>query len=265
MTRTSAPAPRWPTRCRGRSLSRSPARFEDRRGQTYAYNRAFVSACRAPARPDYVAVLDDDEYPDPMWLTEMMAAARRFSADIVGGPVFPVFDDPDHWLARSGIYEPTRYATGRVAMIYGAGSMLIRRSVLEQYLDEPFLHAFAFTGGSDYEFFTRCRRDGRSFAWADNAHVFETNPRARTTVKWVLRRNFRKGTEGTRIERRFARDFGHLALRWYKGLGLLGYGLLSLPVAVMGGRRAVMDSLNTAARGAGRIAAEFNVFDEQYR
>ena len=53
-------------------------------------------------------------------------------------------------------------------MIYGAGSMLVRRDVLERYLDEPFSHEFAFTGGSDLEFFTRCRRDGQSFAWADD-------------------------------------------------------------------------------------------------
>ena len=43
----------------------------------------------------------------------------------------PVFDDPDHWLARSGVFAPTRYATGRVPVIYGAGNMLIRRSVLD--------------------------------------------------------------------------------------------------------------------------------------
>src|SRR5450432_4130407 len=34
---------------------------EPERGQTYAYNRAFASACGQP-KPDYVAVLDDDEY-----------------------------------------------------------------------------------------------------------------------------------------------------------------------------------------------------------
>jgi glycosyltransferase involved in cell wall biosynthesis len=239
--------------------------IEPQRGQTYAYNRGFATACRAPEPPDFVAVLDDDEYPHPRWLTAMVNAAQKFAADIVGGPVFPVFDDPDHWLARSGFYEPRRYATGRVDMIYGAGSMLIRRSVLAHYLDEPFRHAYAFTGGSDYEFFTRCRRDGRSFAWADNAHVFETTPRSRTSVAWILRRNFRKGTEGTRIDRTFARDARNALLRWYKGLGLLAYGIITLPVAAFGGRRALMDSLNTAARGAGRIAAEFNILYEEYR
>ena len=49
------------------------------------------------------------------------------------------------------------------------------------------------------------------------------------------------------------------------GLGLLGIGILSLPLAVLRGRRAMMDSLIRAARGAGRIAAEFHLHYEQYR
>lgn len=237
--------------------------IEPRRGQTYAYNRGFLAGCEAAA--DYVAVLDDDEYPDPGWLTEMVRTAAKFDADIVGGPVLPVFQDPWHWLARSGLYEPRRYASGPVEMIYGAGSMLIRRSVLEDYLDEPFSHAFAFTGGSDLEFFTRCRRDGRTFAWADAALVFETTPPARTTVSWLLRRNFRKGTEGTRIDRAFNRDRWSPARRWCRGVALLGFGVASLPVTALAGRRALIESLNRAARGAGRIAAEFNIVYEEYR
>ena len=48
-------------------------------------------------------MLDDDEYPDPHWLSEMIRVAQHHNADIVGGPVFPVFDTPDHWLAKSGL------------------------------------------------------------------------------------------------------------------------------------------------------------------
>ena len=238
---------------------------EPGRGQTYAYNRAFVTACRATPAPDYIAVLDDDEYPDPNWLTEMVRVAQHYGADIVGGPVFPVFETPDHWLARSGFFAPARFSTGPVPIIYGAGNMLIRRSVLERYLDEPFSHAFAYTGGSDYDFFWRCRIDGRSFAWADKAEVFETTPPARTTVSYLLRRKFRNGTEATRLERKFVRSVKGAMRRWYIGLGLLGVGLLSLPLAALGGRRALMNSLMQAARGAGRIAGEFDLLYEQYR
>jgi succinoglycan biosynthesis protein ExoM len=238
---------------------------EPRRGHTYAYDQAFVRACRATPAPDFVAVLDDDEYPDPNWLTEMVGVALDYDVDIVGGPVFPVFDTPDHWLAKSEIYAPRRYATGLVSMIYGAGSMLIRRTTLERYLDEPFLHDFAFTGGGDEEFFYRCRRDGRTFAWADEAHVFETMPRSRTTVGYVLRRMFRKGTGATRVERKFAKSVGCTLRRWCKGLGLIGSAALILPIAAFGGRRGIMRSLILAARGSGRIAAEFGILYEEYR
>jgi len=238
---------------------------ETRRGHTYAYNQAFVNACHSAPAPDYVAVLDDDEYPDVNWLTELVRVAQTYDVEIVGGPVFPVFENPDHWLAKSGLYAPHRYATGRVSMIYGVGSMLIRRTTLEHYLDEPFQHDYAFTGGSDEEFFYRCRRDGRTFAWADGAHVFETMPRSRTTVGYLLRRMFRKGTGATRVERKFEATIPGAVRRWCKGVGLIGAGALSLPIAAFGGRLGIMRSLILTARGSGRIAAEFGIFYEEYR
>jgi glycosyltransferase involved in cell wall biosynthesis len=238
---------------------------EPRRGQTYAYNRGFFAAARALPPPDYIAVLDDDEYPDPAWLSKMVTTASSLDADIVGGPVLPVFDDPHHWLAKSGLYAPKRFASGRVDMIYGAGSMLAKRSLIEDYLDEPFSHAFAFTGGSDLAFFERCRADGRTFAWADAALVFETTPRSRTTLSWQLRRNFRKGSERARIDRGSNTSMRRPALRWCRSLALVALGTLALPLAALRGRAAVVAGLNRIARGAGRIAAEFNLFYDEYR
>jgi succinoglycan biosynthesis protein ExoM len=238
---------------------------EPRRGQTYAYNRGFLAAARARPPADYIAVLDDDEYPDRAWLSRMVTAASSLDADIVGGPVLPVFDDPHHWLAKSGLYQPQRFASGRVDMIYGAGSMLAKASVIEAYLDEPFSHAFAFTGGSDLDFFTRCRRDGRSFAWADTAIVLETTPRSRTTLSWLLRRNFRKGSELVRIDRQWQPPLHARALRWCRALALVTLGALSLPFAALCGRSAIVGNLNRIARGTGRIAAEFNIFYDEYR
>jgi glycosyltransferase involved in cell wall biosynthesis len=237
---------------------------EPRPGQTYAYNTGFATAARRPAT-DYVAVLDDDEFPAPNWLTEMIATAVRCQADIVGGPVFPVFDDPEHWLAKSDLYAPYRYATGPVDMIYGAGSMVIRRDVLDQYLDEPFSHAFAFTGGSDLDFFVRCRRDGRSFAWADEAHVFETTPRSRTTTRWLLLRYFRKGSEAGRLDRLYPSGHGAALRRWVSGAGLVGYGAAAAVLTAWRGRAAIMGKLLLVARGMGRLAAEFDILYEGYR
>ena len=87
---------------------------EPRRGQTYAYNRAFVQACRSTPAPDYVgrarrrrisrSELADRNDPDRAANTTSTSSAVR---------CFPVFDEPDHWLAKSGLYAPNRYTTGR--------------------------------------------------------------------------------------------------------------------------------------------------------
>lgn len=237
---------------------------EPRRGQTYAYNAAFAAACGIPGT-DYVAVLDDDEYPARTWLSEMIAVAATYAVDIVGGPVFPVFEDPKHWLADGRLYDPHRFPTGPVPMIYGAGNMLIRRATLERYLDQPFSHAFAFTGGSDLDFFRRCARDGRSFAWSDKAEVFETTPRARLTVSWLLLRAFRIGSVNSRVDRALAPRGRDAIVRWAKGVGLCLQGVALLPLAAVRGRCAMISCLKIAARGAGRLAAEFNLIYEEYR
>jgi len=237
---------------------------ESNRGHTFAYNRAFLLACRSIRKPEYVAVLDDDEFPAPHWLEHMIQAARRFGADIVGGPVFPVYAKKDHWLTKTGLYMPPALQSGIVPMIFGAGSMLIRTSVLAEYLTEPFPNEYAFTGGSDLDFFRRCRSDGRRFAWAGEAHVYETIPSSRLALSWLLRRAFRVGTDLTRVDRKYCPGLQHAIIRWAKGLGLLLYGLSSLPLSGLRGRCFVAKSLYTAARGSGRLAAEFNWLYREY-
>jgi GT2 family glycosyltransferase len=237
---------------------------ESKRGHTFAYNRAFALACRSVRKPEYVAVLDDDEFPDPHWLEHMIEAARCFSADIVGGPVFPVYEKKDHWLTKTGLFMPPALLTGIVPMIFGAGSMLIRTSVLAEYLTEPFPNEYAFTGGGDLDFFRRCRSEGRRFAWAGEAHVYETIPSSRLALSWLVRRAFRIGTDLTRVDRKYCPGLRHAIIRWVKGAGLLLYGMTSLPLSGVRGRCYVAKSLYIAARGSGRLAAEFNWLYQEY-
>ena len=79
----------------------------------------------------------------------------------------------------------------------------------------------------------------------------------------LLRRNFRKGSERARIDRRTL--MRKPALRWGRGLALIALGVFSLPFTAFNGRAAIVASVNRIARGAGRIAAEFNLFYDEYR
>ncbi|KAA2244387.1 glycosyltransferase [Salinarimonas soli] len=239
--------------------------LEATRGQTYAYNRAFTLAATEEDASDLVAILDDDEYPAADWLTLMVDALRTYDAGIVGGPVLPVFDDPDHWMARTNLFNPLRFPTGPVSVIYGAGSMIIRRDVLMPYLDEPFSNELAFTGGSDIDFFHRCRRDGVRFAWADEAIVLETVPTTRMQVGWLLRRSFRAGTDLGRVARKYQPGRKAAALRWAKGPGLVAVSLAQIPVSALFGKGRIVRTLMNTARGVGRIASEFDLRYEEYR
>ncbi len=262
-----------PQRCEGRLIVENVSlcfprpiecEVEPNRGHTFAYNRAFLLACRSIRKPEYVAVLDDDEFPAPHWLEHMIQTARRLGADIVGGPVFPVYEKKDHWLTRTELFMPPALRSGMVPMIFGAGSMLIRTSVLAEYLTEPFPNEYAFTGGGDLDFFRRCRSEGRRFAWAGEAHVFETIPSSRLALSWLVRRAFRVGTDLTRVDRKYCPGLRHAIIRWVKGLGLLLYGISSLPLSSLRGRCSIAKSLYIAARGTGRLSAEFNWLYQEY-
>ena len=110
-------------------------------------------------------MIDDDEIAEPVWIDEMVKAAREQRADIVGGPVLPIFPDE----ARRAPFAIIRCSgrpsaqTGPVPMIYGTGNCLVARHVFDGLAEPGLDHSFNFLGGGDTEFFTRCRRAGYTF------------------------------------------------------------------------------------------------------
>ena len=62
---------------------------EPRPGISHARNRGV-----AEAKGDFVAFIDDDELPAPNWLESLLLTQRTYRADVVLGPVRPVFDRP---------------------------------------------------------------------------------------------------------------------------------------------------------------------------
>ena len=43
---------------------------------------------------EFIAMIDDDEWAHPEWLSELMRLQKQFDADIVGGPVLRTFETP---------------------------------------------------------------------------------------------------------------------------------------------------------------------------
>lgn len=162
---------------------------EPRRGIPFGRNRAVAVA----GEVDFVAFIDDDEVPDPGWLTELLRVQRASRADVVTGPVIPVFDEPPpRWASAGAFFDRPRFPTGTPIRYARTSNVLIAAHVFPRAVP-PFKEEFGLTGGDDTHFFMRSRLDGHRIVWADDAVVREAVPTSRVTPGWVRRREYRRG------------------------------------------------------------------------
>ena len=154
-----------------------------------ARNRALGSALGR-----FIAVIDDDEYPDDAWLTEMMAVCEKYKVAGVLGPVLPHFEiKPPTWIIKGGFCERPRHKTGRVMNWEECrtGNLLFRRSIIAD-LNEPFNPDFG-NGGEDKDFFMRMNERSHQFVWCNEGIVFETVPQERWKPSYMFKRALLRG------------------------------------------------------------------------
>jgi succinoglycan biosynthesis protein ExoM len=213
---------------------------------------------------DYIAMLDDDEWPEADWLEAFLAVARSTNADALHGAVLPDFETiPGRWSAACRELSPWRGKTGPVPMIHSTSNILLRRDVLAT-LDRPYFDCrFALSGGEDKEFFTRLAKVGATFAWADAAIVHAYVPASRSNPGWVLQRAFRIGNSDMRVFIKYEVSYLARALESAKIAAALALApAAALLVAPVASRR--MAPLCKFARAAGKLAAVFGARYDEY-
>ena len=143
---------------------------------------------------EFVAFIDDDEFPAGDWLSRLVEACDNYHSAGVLGPVRPHFEEtPPAWVIRGRFCERPEHPTGTV-MRWNAsrtGNLLFRRSIL-QGIPQPFDPAFG-TGGEDQDFFRRMERRGYIFVWCNEAIAYETVPPARWTRTYMFKRALLRG------------------------------------------------------------------------
>lgn len=237
-------------------------RHEPRRGLVHARNAQLAAA---PDNADWIAMIDDDEIPDPAWLDALLATAAATSVPLVAGPVVPVFTaPPPAWAVSGRFFEMGPFADRQpIDTLYTGNALVSLRTV--RAAGWRFDPAFNESGGEDEHFFRRAFAAGLTAVTAADARVFETIPPAKTTPRWLLRRHFRMGTTLATIDR--LNDASTLALlrRSAKGLARLALGIARLATVPRHGRLALMRGLADVARGAGAIAGVFGMRYGEYR
>ena len=147
------------------------------------------------ARGDFIAFIDDDEFPEKEWLLTLYSACRKYDADGALGPVNTYFDEScPKWIIKAKILERTSHPTGTVMRPQDTrtGNLLLKREIFDD-TDNRFERQFGRTGGEDVWFFQRVIAKGRVFVWCDEAPVFEVLPPERRTASYYLRRSVRMG------------------------------------------------------------------------
>jgi succinoglycan biosynthesis protein ExoM len=217
---------------------------EPRRNIALARNKALENA-----DGDFIAFIDDDEFPTKRWLFNLLEACKEYQADGVLGPVVPEFESrPPQWVIKGAFFERPNYETGhRMAWKQSrTGNVLFRRQILEG--NEIWFKAEFDTGGEDVDFFRRMTEQGRSFVWCKEAVVYELVPSSRCKRSYLLKRALLRGT----IFPKHPKD------RWVniaKSLLAVPLYTLSLPVLALFGQHVFFKYLIKCCDHASRLLA----------
>ena len=229
---------------------------EPRRGISFARNAALLTAQLRKAQ--YIAFIDNDEAPTPVWLDELLAGLDQYGAGVVAGPVLPMFEGSvAPWMVEGRFFERPRSDTGSRRDTVATCNVLFRAEVLDRGIGK-FDEDLGLSGGEDSDFFLRVANAGYPIVWIDSAIVHEWNPPSRTRTAWILRRAFNVGNNWSGFRHHF-RPIGRMALRG------LAKGLLLLPVSLFRGRHEIVSSMELVATGVGYLVGKSGLRFERYR
>lgn len=143
---------------------------------------------------DFLAFIDDDEFPPKDWLLNLYNGLHRYNADGVLGPVLPHYEgNPPQWVTRGGFYDRPSHETGTVLDWENTrtGNVLLRTGIFRE-MKNAFRREFG-RGGEDKDFFRRMIGNGLRFVWVAEAPVYEIVPPERFSRSFMLRRALLRG------------------------------------------------------------------------
>jgi succinoglycan biosynthesis protein ExoM len=231
-------------------------------GVSHVRNALFTAALAMPGM-EFVACMDDDEWPAPQWLQALLEMQQRTNADIVGGTLQPAFAaKAPVWAETFELYRQVQ-PDGSSTMVWGTCNALLTRAIVEKTGPVWFDPALGLTGGEDMEFFARANAMGASFAWAGSALMHEDVPEKRLSAGWISRRAFRIGSTNTLAELRWRhRRLGYpiMVTKAMARLALAAATVLGKPDDP--GRR--MKALAQASQAFGEMSGLFGLGYREY-
>ena len=200
------------------------------------------------AAGDFVAFIDDDEFPVGEWLLTLFKAIRANEVDGVLAPVDPYFDSSaPRWLVKGGFYDRPTLPTGTVLQWNKCrtGNVLLKKALFAGEMQSFNPECLS---GEDQDFFRRKIGEGHKFVWCHEAPVYEVVPPARWKRSFLVRRALFRGI--------FAqRNHGLQPVRVLQAVVSVPVYAVILPVALVLGQAKFMMCVFKLSYHAGRLFA----------
>lgn len=188
------------------------------------------------ATGNYIAFIDDDEFPEDSWLQMLFDACDKYGADGILGPVKPSFPaGVPRWVVKGRFYNKPSHETGFVlgSQNTRTSNALVRKSAFQESTS-PFRPEFRT--GEDRDFFRRAIDRGCVFIWCNEAVVYEEVPPSRWKRRYLLRKAMLRGACAALPSSRSAMHVGKAIV------AVVVYGL-GLPFAALLGQHRFMSLL----------------------
>ena len=171
---------------------------EPRKGLSFVRNKTLELASG-----DFLAFIDDDEYPIDVWLLTYFSVLDRRKDVVVGqGPVIPYYTkDTKEWIIRGGFFDRPQPEDGTIQSEGKTNNAFVRRDFLVSNGISGFDMMYNLTGGEDTDFFRRIMVAGGKILWVSDAVVYEIVPDQRANMKWLLLRSLRTGGTHFKIQK----------------------------------------------------------------
>jgi succinoglycan biosynthesis protein ExoM len=216
---------------------------EPRQSIALARNKAVENATG-----DFVAFIDDDEFPAAEWLLNLFKTCADYNVDGVLGPVKRHFDEtPPQWMTKSTFYERPEYETGYVLTWRQgrSGNLLVKRELFTAG-SQPFDPQFRT--GEDQDFLRRMMDHGRVFVWCNEAVVYEVVPPVRWRRTFLLKRALLRGAMEPKMATFGVRDV-------MKSVIAVPLYVLGLPFALLLGQHRFMSLFVRLCDHLGKLLA----------
>ena len=144
-----------------------------------------------------IAMIDDDEFPTPAWLVNLVATYLHNDCGVVAGPTYPLYlFDTSVWVRHLDLHNAEGKFTNDKISNCPTANVLIDRSKIVGGLFNP---KYGESGGEDTEFFLRQNDSNVDMRWNNEACVYEYIPKSKSSSRYMIKRCILQGALNRKI------------------------------------------------------------------